>query len=80
MPALSPIRPISPWLLYKVEIHRANKRALAAAAGFPHYIYLYLALRDDTVRASPLMVRRLQRLADIVGFPKEQIFLDEVTK
>jgi hypothetical protein len=78
MPVAAPRRPLNPFLLRRVERSGHTKRTLATVAGFPHYIYFYLTLREDIVRASPLLVTRLQRVADAVGFPRDEIFLDEV--
>jgi hypothetical protein len=46
-------------------------------AGWPYYTDFYEALRQDRIRATPLMIQRLQRTADVVGFPRDEIFLDE---
>ena len=35
-------------------------------------------LREEKVHATPLAIERLQRVADVVGFPREEIFLDEL--
>ena len=67
-------------LLRCIERSGHPKRALALVAGFPHYIYLYLAFRDGQVRATPLLVQRLRSVADAVGFPKDEIFLDEAAR
>lgn len=79
MPA-APRRPLNPLLLRRLERSNQTKTRIAAIAGWPHYTDFYNALREDRVRATPLMVARLERVADAVGFPRDEIFLDEPAK
>lgn len=75
--AAAPRRPLNPFLLAAVRRSGHNKSILALAAGFPYYATFWELLRSEKISATPLTVLRLQRLADLLGFPREQIFLDE---
>lgn len=74
----APCRPLNPLLLRQVERSGKKKSSIASGAGWPHYTDFYEALREEKIRATPRTVERLQRVADAVGFPREDIFLDEV--
>ncbi|MEO8681635.1 MAG: hypothetical protein ABI665_21495 [Vicinamibacterales bacterium] len=76
MPA-APRRPLNPLLLRRVERSGKPKSRIAFAAGFPHYVTFYLVLREEKVVATPRLTTRLQLVADAVGFPRDEIFLDE---
>ena len=73
----SPRRPLNPSLLEAVRRSGHNQSILALATGFPSYTIYWELLRSEMVSTTPLTVLRLQRLADLLGFPREQIFLDE---
>ena len=73
----APRRPLNPLLLRRVERSSQTKSRIAAIAGWLHYTDFYEALRAERVRATPLMVTRLHRVADAVGFPRDEVFLDE---
>ena len=73
---VAPRRPLLPFLLRRVSASRINKGLLARAAGFPAYSVFYTVLRSEKVIATPLTVERLERVADLVGFPRDEIFLD----
>jgi hypothetical protein len=73
----TPRRPLNPALLRRVEQSGKSITGLALAAGFPHYPQFYVVLREEKVIATPLLVDRLTRLARVLGFPPDQIFLDE---
>jgi hypothetical protein len=75
-PQPAPFRPINPHLLRRVERSRFKKSALAAAAGWPHYTTFHDILRAGRIAATPLTVQRLERVADAVGLPRDEIFLD----
>jgi hypothetical protein len=77
MRAAAPLRPLNPFLLRRVEHSGHSRRQLAVVGGFPRYLYFYLTLREEKVRATPLLVTRLQYVAAAVGFPQHEIFLDE---
>lgn len=75
MPA-APHRPLNPLLLRRVERSGLHRTRLALVAGWRHYTDFFETLREPHVRATPTTVRRLQRVADAVGFPRDEIFLD----
>jgi hypothetical protein len=45
-------------------------------AGLTHQTVLSNLIRADTVPDSPLQIQRLQRIAEVVGFDREQLFVD----
>lgn len=57
-----------------------KQKSLAAVAGIKHHQNLCLLLSAEKVRATPQTVARLQRVADAVDFPRDEIFLDEVSR
>jgi hypothetical protein len=61
--------------LRRVRQQRGLSR-LAASAGFTQFTSFYDILREDRVRATPLNVDRLERIAAAINFPKDEIFLD----
>jgi len=73
----TPRRPLNPLLLRRVDRSGQIKQRLQLVAGFPNYPEFYETLRADRVPATPLTITRLQRVADAVGFPRDEIFLDE---
>ena len=76
----APRRPVSPFLLRAALASDFSQDALRLAAGFPNYPSYFVALRTPIILATDLTVRRLLRLAEILGFPKDQVFLDEPPK
>ena len=74
----APRRPLNPLLRRAVRRSGKSTVSLSAVAAFTHKQSLYAVLSEERVRATPLLVERLQRLADAVGFPRDEIFLDEV--
>ncbi len=76
MPA-APRRPLNPELLRAVDASGHVKQRLQVVAGFPNYPEFYETLRAERVPATALLIERLHALADAVGFPREEIFLDE---
>lgn len=77
---LAPRRPLNPFLLRRAAASSINQGTLSAAAGFPAYSVYYTTLRSPIVIASDLTVGRLMRLAEILGFPAAEVFLDEPPK
>lgn len=73
----APRRPLNPLLLRRVERSGKQKAGLAVVGGWPFYCTFFDTLRAEKVAATPLTVRRLERVADAVGFPRDEIFLDE---
>ena len=47
---------------------------LAAVAGYPAPPHLCAALRAEEIPAGPRTVRRFHRLADALGYPRDQVF------
>jgi hypothetical protein len=74
----APYRSINPFFSRRVERSRKKKASLAVIGGYTHYCTFFDQLRAGRVISTPLTVARLQRVADAVGFPRDQIFLDEV--
>jgi hypothetical protein len=67
---------LNPGLNRRVKECGKTKNRLALAAGFSRFSTFYDTLRSEYVDATPLTVTRLQRVADLVGFPRGEIFLD----
>jgi hypothetical protein len=80
MRSAAPRRPLSPFLLRAVVVSNINQDVLRRAAGWPNYPSYFVAIRSPTIIATELAVSRLTRLAEILGFPKDQVFLDEPPK
>jgi len=79
-PPAYPRRKLNPELRARVRDEMLNgKRAwlLSQLAGFPQSCDFSSILHAPRVPATPLIVERLQRLADILGFPVDAIFLPE---
>jgi hypothetical protein len=76
----APRRSLNPLLLRRVDRSGKTKKNIAFVAGFPNYPEFYETLRAERVPATPLTVTRLQRVADIVGLPHDEIFLDEAAR
>ena len=76
----APRRPLNPLLLRRVKQCSTPKTLLAVIAGWPNYTDFYEALRRERIRVTPLVVTRLYRVADAVGFPRDEVFLDEGTR
>jgi hypothetical protein len=72
----APRRPVNPLLWRHVVRTGKQKSGLAVAAGYPFYTTFFDTLHAREVPATPLVVARLERLAEVVGFPKDEIFLD----
>jgi hypothetical protein len=73
----APRRRLNPFLLREVARSNINKNVIARDAGWPHYVQFYLALRSETIVATEKTTKRLMRVADLVGFRRDQVFLDE---
>jgi len=74
---LAPRRPLSPFVLRAVLASPINQGVLCRAAGFRDHPSFYVLLRSPIIIASDLTVSRLMKLAELLDFPKDQIFLDE---
>jgi hypothetical protein len=73
----SPRRTLNPALLKATVRSDINKNVLSRASGFADYSQYYTFLHSRVVPATPLLVRRLVKLAELIGFPANQIFIDE---
>jgi hypothetical protein len=73
----SPRLPLNPDLLRCVNDSGKTKQVIALVAGFPNYPEFYETLRQERVPGTPRTIKRLERVAEAVGFPKDEIFLDE---
>ena len=71
--------PLSPRFVSAVRASKRSVRQLSELSGFPHREQLSAALSDASgaVPMTPLNVRRLRAVADLVGFPREQVFISE---
>jgi hypothetical protein len=77
MKPAAPRRPLNPFVLRRAVASGINQGVLSQASGFPAYSTYYTTLRSPIVIATDLTVARLTRLAEIIGFPTDEIFLDE---
>ncbi len=69
-------RPINPALHQHIVRSGTRPLSLAAVAGFRHYYEFLNAVRSTSVVASPKNIERLHRVADALGYPRDEIFLD----
>ena len=76
MPDLAPRLRLNPLLLRRVKRSGRSIMRLVALAGFSHYPDYYVVLHSERVPATPLRIAQLHRLADAVGFPRDEVFLD----
>ncbi len=72
----APRRQLNPFLARRIKQSGTKQRNLAVLAGYTHEQALWTVLQEDRVRATPLTIRRLERIADAIGFPRDEIFLD----
>lgn len=75
--AVSPRRPLNPFLLRRILASGLKQKPLAHGAGFPNYSAYFNAIRMPVIVATPLTVARLRTLAWAVGFDPDELFLDE---
>ena len=73
----SPRRELNRTLLKQIAESHKSRAALSRIAGFTHSQALDTILRGEKVSATPLLVARLVRLAAAIGFPSDQIFVDD---
>ena len=76
----APRRQLNPFLLRRAAACNINQGVLSNAAGFPAYSTYYNILRSPIVIASAKTVGRLMRLADLLDFPRDEVFLDEPSR
>ena len=68
--------PLSPHLIARLLARKGLGR-IALVCGFPDQQSFSTALHDGVVPDAPLHVARWRRVADVVGFPPEMVFLVE---
>jgi hypothetical protein len=71
-----PRRRVNPALRETVRATRRPVWRLAYDAGFVHVSKFSALLNADDVPDSPANVQKLERIADVIGFPRERLFLD----
>jgi hypothetical protein len=72
----APQRHLNRFLWRRVERSGKQKGRLQIVGGWPHYTSFHDVLRAETIVATPLTITRLERVADAIGFPRDEIFLD----
>jgi hypothetical protein len=72
----APIRSLNPFFARRIGKSGMKKTALRVVGGWPYETTFFDILRSGHVAATPLTVARLERVADAVGFPREEVFLD----
>ena len=72
----APFRALNPFFSRRIDRSGIKKTALRVVGGWPYETSFYDVLRAGLVAATPLNVARLERVADAIGFPREEIFLD----
>jgi hypothetical protein len=79
----APYRPLNPFFRQRIEQGGKKKDSLRLIGGWPHYTTFHDIFKAGVCAATPLTVRRLERVADAIAFDRGQIFidgLDEVTR
>jgi hypothetical protein len=62
------------------EVYLRDARAsleLSFVAGFPHHSHFSAVINSVKVKDTPLLRQRLERLADALGYPRDEIYLAE---
>jgi hypothetical protein len=49
---------------------------IALAAGITHFSKFSALINADEVPASPINIERLERICEVIGFPKARLFVD----
>ncbi len=73
-------RSLNPFFPRRIDRSGLKKKALAKVGGWPHFTTFHDIFKAGIVAATPLTVTRLERVADAVGFPRDEIFLDEASR
>lgn len=76
----APQRHLNALIWRRVERSGLLKSGLQLVAGWPYYTRFFDTLHAEKVRATPTTVQRLQRVADAIGFPRDEIFIDQVSR
>lgn len=78
MPAVPRIR-INPFLKHKIQASAIPHSDLAMVCDFRHPSTFSSALHAGAIPDSPTNIERWRKVAELVGFPIDQTFLDEPT-
>jgi hypothetical protein len=73
----APLRDLNPFFARRVARSSRRKTELATIGGWPHAVTLHNVMRAGRIAATPSAITRLERVADAIGFPRDEIFLDE---
>ena len=76
-PQPSPRRRLHPRLVDRVRSSATQTYMLGRMAGFPVGRELSYLINADAVAATPLLRKRLQLLANILGHPIDEIFAED---
>ena len=69
-------RSLNPHFARRIALSGQKRKTLQRVGGWPYYTTFHDLLKVRVVAATPLAVTRLERVADAVGFPRDEIFLD----
>ena len=72
-----PRRRVNPALYAAVRASGRPGYLIALEAGLTHQPVLSALVCAESVPDTPTNIERLQRIADVVRFPREDLFLDE---
>jgi hypothetical protein len=72
-----PERYLNPRLRDAYKASRRSSLELSLVAGFPHHSHFSYAINATRIKDSPVVRQRLERLADALGFPRDEIYLPE---
>lgn len=74
----APRRRINPALRDTVRASGQPGWRIALIVGIQHHAKFSALINADSVPATPANIERLERIADVVGFDRATLFLDEV--
>lgn len=77
-PALAPRKSLDPAFVAAVRASGLTLKTLAQLSHFPDLICVSRVLCSPTVVATPLLVGRLGHIADAIGYPRPQVFVESV--
>lgn len=75
-PPPAPRRRLNPTFYPAVRACGIQQWKLTIAAGLTHATSLSALVGADSVPDTPTNIARLERIADVVGFDRSQLFLD----
>jgi hypothetical protein len=73
-------RPLNPFFSRRIDRSGKKKTTLRVIGGWPYETTFHDILRAGLVAATPLTIARLERVADAIDFPRDEIFLDGATR